>query len=329
MAAGRFSIDMGWTAILSGLGIEAQDVLRHADLPLDLLQRDAASVSTAEYFRLWHALDALSDDPEFALTLVEILTPDVFSPVLFACLCSGSMNAALDRLAAYKPIIGPMELEIDVGTDSTSVAIRGLPGAVPPPANLMAFELAFFVQLARLGLRDKVVPLRVETPVDLAAPDAMARWFGVRPRTSETARVVFDATDAARPFLTASPAMWAAFEPSLKARLADTTRFSTMRDRLSAWLNEAIPSGDVSKDTAARALGVSGRTLQRRLAEEGSNFQAELARVREALARYYLSDTTLSTGEIAFLLGYVEQNSFYRAFSDWTGTTPEAFRRAG
>ena len=78
----------------------------------------------------------------------------------------------------------------------------------------------------------------------------------------------------------------------------------------------------------ATRLGTSGRTLQRRLQEEGTTFQGLLGEPRHALARHYLQTTTLSSAEISFLLGFEDPNSFFRALSAWTGETPERARES-
>ena len=76
----------------------------------------------------------------------------------------------------------------------------------------------------------------------------------------------------------------------------------------------------------AKRLAVSTRTLQRRLGDEGTSFQRELNGLREELARHYLTTSHYSSGEISFLLGYDDPNSFIRAFHAWTGLTPERAR---
>lgn len=327
MAAARYAVDMGWGLILQGVGVAPADVLRQAQLSLDLFQREGASVSGAEYFRLWDAIASISGDPLCPLKLVERASPEAFSPPLFASLCSRTLDAALDRLARYKPLIGPMHLSIEKTSTETTVRIAGLPDDAPPPPSLIAAELVFFTQLARLGLRRRVAPARVGTPVPLPAPHVYADWFGCAPHAAEAAHVAFHQLDAEQPFLTANPAMWAAFEPSLRQRLSDAATEPDMSDRVRRWLNEVMASGRTGIEDAARALGLSTRTLQRRLAAEGTSFQAQLSLQREALARHYLTRTRLSTAEIAFLLGYSEQNSFYRAFHDWTGSSPDKARR--
>jgi AraC-like DNA-binding protein len=71
-------------------------------------------------------------------------------------------------------------------------------------------------------------------------------------------------------------------------------------------------------DVAAE-LGMSKRTLQRALAEEGTTFQKQLNGTREVLARHYAANTDMPARDIAYLLGYAEVNSLLRSFSAWTG----------
>jgi AraC-like DNA-binding protein len=94
-------------------------------------------------------------------------------------------------------------------------------------------------------------------------------------------------------------------------------------------LHECLPAGESSVNAVAGHLTMSPRTLQRQLQTEGTNFQAVLTGTRERLARRYLADRSLTTSQIAYLLAYGDTNSFYRAFRQWTGVTPEAARTSG
>ena len=76
-----------------------------------------------------------------------------------------------------------------------------------------------------------------------------------------------------------------------------------------------------------RALSLSPRSLQRRLGEASLKFQDLLDAVRRDLACVYLRDASLSALDVALLLGYAEQSSFTRAFRQWFGTTPSAWRK--
>ena len=120
--------------------------------------------------------------------------------------------------------------------------------------------------------------------------------------------------------------MWAAFEPALQDRLSALDADAGTAERVQAWVLENLASGRATIPEAARDLGLSARTLQRRLTAEGTSFKAVLTAQRQALSRHYLTQTSLPPSEIAFLLGYEEMNSFYRAHRDWTGATPDQVR---
>ena len=88
-----------------------------------------------------------------------------------------------------------------------------------------------------------------------------------------------------------------------------------------------LAEGEPTLVRAAGALHVSERTLQRRLARHGLNWQQWLDRNREHLARQYLQDPGLGLSDIALLLGYSEQSAFTRAFRRWLGVSPGRYRR--
>ncbi len=87
-----------------------------------------------------------------------------------------------------------------------------------------------------------------------------------------------------------------------------------------------LTSGRANLDDIARDLGMSARTLARRLNDAGTSFQTLLGNIRRALAERYLKDKSMSQSEIAFLLGYSDVSSFAAAFKRWTGYAPGEIR---
>ena len=77
----------------------------------------------------------------------------------------------------------------------------------------------------------------------------------------------------------------------------------------------------------AQQLGLSVRQLQRHLQQQGSSYQQRIQQLRHVLAEQYLTNPQLSLKEITFLLSYSEQSAFQRAFKQWTGITPQQWRR--
>lgn len=321
---GRFAVDVGWRPLLRDLGISERAVLRRAGLPEGLLSQTDASLSTSEYFRFWEALDEEADDPKFSVRVVEAFTAEGFAPPIFASLCSSSLRFALKRLGHYKRLIAPMALDIDEG-ESLFVRINWLEAVKPPPPSLANMEVAFFVRLARMGTRELIKPLQVTSP---HRSPTMEEFLGVRIEPDERLTVRFSNDDADRPFLTANETMWNIFEPDLRRRLEELEATATVAERVKASLLELLPSGQASMGDVASRLGLSTRTLQRRLKGEGTSYLQVLSRTREQLAKHYLGKTELSCAEISFLLGFEEPNSFFRAFHEWTGDSPENMRRS-
>ncbi|AIV51316.1 helix-turn-helix domain protein [Burkholderia pseudomallei MSHR7498] len=326
-----FALDVGWQPLLKDLGLSPVNVLRRAGLPEDLFSRGGRGLTTDEYFRVWYALEAEAGDVTFPLRLVETASVESFSPPLFAALCSANLVQAVHRLAKYKQLVAPMSLEVDVGrAGELTVSPRWLLAQVDVPHSLQIAEIAFFLQLARLATREPVNALRVTFPVlPLGAHLQLCeRFFGAPVQREERLSITFRANDALRPFLTVNEGMWRIFEPDLRRRLSELDATATTAERVRAVLLELLPSDAATIEKAAERLSMSKRTLQRRLEEEGQNFRALVNTTRESLARHYLEKTTMSAGEIAFLIGFKDPNSFYRAFQEWTGQTPDSARHA-
>lgn len=320
-----FVIDLGWNALLGELGLRPAHLLRAAGLPEDLFTRPRPTVSPEGFNRLFDALVNAIDHEAPGLILGQAISPEVFSPPLFAAYCCEDLTAAANRLAQYKPLIGPLKLEAHSMAGGLELTFEAEPG-IDLPEEYVAAELVFLVALARRATRYAVRPIAVEL-VRPPRQKGYAEFFGTPVRPGPFNRVVFAPRDARRPFLSANPALFAAFDPDLRARLDELQRNASIADRVRSALMESLPGGHPDVGTVARRLGMSSRTLQRKLGAEGTGFQEVLQDLRERLARDYLKKTGLSSSEISFLLGYDDPNSFTRAFHTWTGTTPEALRR--
>lgn len=87
-----------------------------------------------------------------------------------------------------------------------------------------------------------------------------------------------------------------------------------------------LASGRATQSHIASVLGMSSRSLSRKLAEENTTFGTVLDGLRSSLAKAYLRDSDLTVSEIAYLLGYAQSSSFNEAFKRWTDQTPGQYR---
>jgi AraC-like DNA-binding protein len=113
----------------------------------------------------------------------------------------------------------------------------------------------------------------------------------------------------------------------LDTELGALSTEATIERVLAEHLSEALSDGIPKAGSVARAVGMSERTLYRRLSEAGLSYQDVLENTQKSLAENLLSEDRFSIAEVAFLTGFAEQSSFNRAFKRWAGQTPGAFRK--
>lgn len=113
-------------------------------------------------------------------------------------------------------------------------------------------------------------------------------------------------------------------EKELGSLTDDTGLAQRVRIQVSSSLSEGVP---LISDIASR-LGMSGRSLQRRLSDRGYAYQDIVDEARRTLSERLLRTTEYSLAEVAFLAGYSEQSTFSKAFKRWNGQTPRSYRLA-
>ena len=324
--ASKFMVSPQWKLMLLDMGIDPQLVLAYAKLPADLYNQKQASITASEYFRLWLAVDKASGEIDLPLVLAKSMTAESFDAPIFASICSPNLNVALARLRQYKPLIGPMLLDLKHCSLATKVSISCYDYHEDLPLSFSLSELVFFTQLARLATREKITPLTVTLP---ELPDNLAdyeAYFGCRLTTAKHVSIHFKTEDANKPFLTQNLVMWDFFEDKLNQKLANLDADANTVERTRAVLLESLPSGKYSIEDIANKLAMSKRTLQRKLTAEAETYQSVLQSVRSELADHYLKSSQMALGEISFLLGFNEVNSFIRAYSAWKGISPGHYR---
>lgn len=322
----KFMLQPSWKLFLVDLGVQPEDVLRLASLPLDAFNRKEFHVTAMQYFNFWNAIETVSGVENLPLKIGQMITVELFDPAIFACICSPNLTIALQRLSHFKRLIGPIALHPKADENVLSLDIEFYEVDAEIPKSLILTELIFFTQLARICTRVQIIPKAIYLPALPNDIEKYQEFFGVAPQRNNNISIQFSITDSERPFLTSNSTMWSFFEPNLKQRLAELDYSVATKEKVKTILLESLPAGLGNIDEVAQRLALSKRTLQRLLEDENTNFKTILDDTRKALAEYYLKQSSISTSEISFLLGFQETNSFSRAFKHWTGETPNTYR---
>jgi AraC-like DNA-binding protein len=101
----------------------------------------------------------------------------------------------------------------------------------------------------------------------------------------------------------------------------------TLRASVENEVQKLLPHGKANRQTVARALGMSERTLSRKLTEERTTYDEIVDQLRRSLGLQYIKDRGISLSQIAWLLGYEGTTSFNHAFVRWTGRSPSTSRK--
>ncbi len=313
----RFQLPPSTNALFHDLGVDAEVVLKRAKLPADLFVREDAMLNRDEVVRIWQAFVDECQIENLAVVLGKAMVDSPFHPLLFAARCSPNLEVAMKRLADYKRIMGPCTFTIAYAGSDLILESRIDSGEEAIPTDLIAMDFVFMVHLARLSSRTELRPKRVELDIIPAHVKELESFLGVPVYQGDCCRLVFTQADYKQPFLDADERLWRMFEADFKGRLAAATGAESLQERVEAVLLELLPAGLANVDEAASRLAMSRRTLQRKLKEDGKTFNQMLSNTRAKLTKNYLKQGTFSKTEIAFLLGFSDPNSFFRAYKSW------------
>jgi AraC-like DNA-binding protein len=316
---------------LPALGIAPAVLLRQAGLPVSLLAETRPKVTTAGFFALWRALEQLDTDPAFGLRLASEASADQLDVASIAAMHAPTFGEALQKLARYKRLVCPEEVLLQAKGAEVGVVFRWWLTRDAPPPRLIDACLASCLVLGRYGTGRDLQPLRVEVARPEAHRSMLESHFGCQVVFGATVdRIVFEQAVLEVPFRTANPDLLAMLLPGLETALAlepGTFKDAAFVDRVRETIRLQMQGQRPTVEAIGKELALSARSLQRRLSEAGTSYQRLLDEVRESVACELLGRTELDSGEIAFLLGFEELNSFNRAFSAWKGTTPLRWRQ--
>ncbi len=309
------------------VGISSAALLRQARLPAMLHVSEDACVTTAQYFQLWQALEDLSGDPAIGLNLTVAADTTVYPPATLAAFFAKDFRDGILRLAKFKRLCTPQELFLAESDGEASIVVDWLHATGPEPNAAADMSFAAVLELGRRGTGRHIVPLRVEMTRPGPATRAHADYLGAPIRFGrERNRLVLRTDDLDRPFAGHSPELLAMLTPALSASLDEINAQSSLPEQVMIVLKRRLASGKPELLDVANALGVSERTLQRRISASGTSFRQLLEASRQELSREMLASGSSATEEIAYLLGYQDISSFYRAFREWEGITPAQWR---
>jgi len=301
--------------ILARVGLEEKD-----------LDDRSLRIPHSKYEGAWFAAREFTEDPAIGLHVVDHFDVNRLSLAIYLAVSSATPREAYERAARYTRITHDA-LDVDLKVEDGRTYCRTRYRGRQHDRSLAEFAVGLIVKVApRVVARD----VELEAWFEHSAPDYADEYEPIL-----RCPVRFDAPwdgiaggddGLDDPLPNADPVLAALLEDHAVEQLRKIPPVSNFPDRVRERLAAVLPEGDVSPERIARSLGVSSRTMRRRLGEGGVSYQQLLDDVRCDLAKRALARPEMSIGEIALLLGFSDASAFNKAFRRWTGKRPSDLR---
>ena len=303
-------------------------LMREVEIDPAVLEDPDGRILSDKISALWALAAERSGNPAVGLVAASKAGPGGFDLVGYAMMSVPDLRGVIERICRYVGIVsdvaGMQVIETEEGVGA-SLSLR--PIGLSVPWQRYAYDFMVLLTFCRWVLAGDLHPAWIEMTlpagVDLAVHE---RVFGCPIRTQSTRNAIFfSRADADRRLPTANSVL-SQFHDSVAEEHMKRLGLSQIGTRVRDEIVRRLPEGEPRRPMIARVLGMSDRTLQRRLQDEETSFGTLLDEARRDLAAHYVSRADLSLGDVAYLLGFNNQSSFFRAWKRWFDTPPRHFR---
>jgi len=308
-------------------GQNPEPIFLEAGIDPKLLNNPEARIRFSSVHKVLVKLAELSDDPCFGLKVIKFWHPSYMHALGYAWLASKTLREALNRFVRYSRIVteaGGFLVKED--SDSFLLIFESKFTKMRPPEAIDA-TMAIIVHMCRLNCGSDFKPLSVNfVHSEPSCAEKYFDYFKSEVYFNESRdSISFSLADVDEQLPGSNPHLASLNEKVITKYLSGLDKDNIIH-RVKACITEMLQSGSVAIDAVAKTLGFSGRSLQRRLKEEGTTFLTLKDEVRKELSLNYVRDINIDIAQIAFLLGYSDQSAFSRSFKRLTGKSPSEVR---
>jgi AraC-like DNA-binding protein len=314
-------------------GIAVDPLFEKAGLKPEILGSDEGRIDGEQLQAFIHLLAEHTGNPVLGLETGDYVQPGSYSVLGYITMSCATLGEAVTRIAPYEKLVGDMgttRLKMK-GDSATLIWTCNFTDSVVWP-QVVDNVFASWINYARwLADSTDATPLEVRLRRPSPGPEhekAYAlRWQCPVQFDAEEDAVTFAQSLLATRLRQPDPLLRKTLEAHALSQLALLDTDTDLTSKVKQSIQKQLAEGITRQDMVAEDLGMTSRTLQRKLSQEGVSYQKLLDEVRQQMAEDYLQNTGMSIPDIALRLGYSETTSFHRKFKAATGKTPGDFRR--
>lgn len=316
------------TDALSRTGLNVTTLCALAQLDMAKLADQQARFPVETVRRLWEAAVTVSGNDAIGLLASRLCVPHGLDVLEYSMMTSATLGAALERAFRYARIIDDAtEYRHHRNAQGWSITFDFVMGSRPAPRQSFEFVMLSLLRFCRWMVGTNLLPVEVTFTHPLPASLYPYREaFGCPLRFGAAANsIVIADSDLALELPTRNANLSRILDRCADEQVEALKR-GNLSGRVCRWIQRELAGGGLGRDRVARALGLSERTLHRRLREEGTTFQQLLDETRRELAQQYLSSQSITLAEACYLLGFANQSNFSRASKRWFALPPQKMR---
>ncbi|WP_396586326.1 AraC family transcriptional regulator [Bermanella sp. R86510] len=318
----------------SDYGLDPKKALLDNQINTDLLNHNLKRISGEAFQSLLAYLIDFTNDPCFGLKSARYVQPGSYSVLGYMLMNCKSLHEALEKTPTYERLVGDMGVSEINKLENGDTEMRwncNYPNSKVRP-HMIANVLGSWVNFARF-LVDKPQGKPKKVLFEFPMPDATSlRLFQAMfncPISFEQnhSALIIDDNLLALPMRQPDQQLLKTLENHAAILMADINDKQPLPMQTKNVIRGLLLEGIPRKEMVSKRLGLTERTLQRKLQQFDSSYQQLLDEVREEQAKELLLNSELSIQDIALRLGFSEPRSFHRSFKSWSGLTPGAYRQ--
>jgi AraC-like DNA-binding protein len=314
---------------LRNAGIVLEPLLRSAGLSVSQINAPDGRIGVASQIMFLELASKALKDPLLGFRLARDVDLRQIGLLYYAAASSETLGDALDRAQRYTSIANAGVVLKCFKAGNFTIALRYAGVARHSDRQQMELLVTTLIRICRALTDRRLAPTAVRlVHRRLGESSELEKFFGCRIEFgADTDEIIFHKEAAQLHLVGADP-----YLNEILLRYCDQalthrrSHASSLRITIENAITPLLPHGKGRLDAVAQKLGVSSRTLARRLTAEGLSFGEILNQLRFDLATHYLSEGKLSISQIAWLVGYQGVSAFSHACKRWTGMNPKRMR---